>query len=62
MTPKQLRAVGSAFAVFLRMFEVCIGSQPTVAHLHSYCRGLLSDLPRTTAIVTAKRRFPTTSL
>ena len=46
MTPKQLRAVGSAFAAFLRIFEVCIGSQPTVAHLHSYCRGLLSDLPR----------------
>jgi len=46
MSPKQLRAVGSAFTVFLRMFEVCIGSQPTVEHLHSYCRGLLSDLPR----------------
>jgi len=46
MTPNQLLAVGSAFAAFLRMFEVCIGSQPTVAHLHSYCRGLLSDLPR----------------
>jgi len=46
MTPKQLRALGSAFAAFVRMFEVCIVSQPTVEHLHSYCRGLLSDLPR----------------
>lgn len=46
MTPKQLRALGSAFAAFLRTFEVCIGSAPTVEHLHSYCRGLLSDLPR----------------
>jgi SRSO17 transposase len=28
------------------MFEVCIAYQPTVEHLHAYCRGLLSDLPR----------------
>lgn len=46
MTPDQLIAVGAAFAAFLRVFEVCIVYQPTVEHLHSYCRGLLSDLPR----------------
>jgi SRSO17 transposase len=46
MTPDQLIALGSAFAAFLRVFEVCIVYQPTVEHLHSYCRGLLSDLPR----------------
>lgn len=46
MTPDQLIALGTAFAAFLRAFEVCIVYQPTVEHLHSYCRGLLSDLPR----------------
>lgn len=46
MTPKQLRSMGAAFAAFLRVFEVCIAYRPTVDHLHSYCRGLMSDLPR----------------
>jgi len=46
MTPEQVIALGTSFAVFLRLFEGCIAYQPTVAHLHSYCRGLLSDLPR----------------
>jgi SRSO17 transposase len=46
MTPEQMMAVGAAFAAFLRIFENCIAYQPTVEHLHSYCRGLLSDLPR----------------
>jgi SRSO17 transposase len=46
MTPDQLIVLGTAFAAFLRIFEDCIAYQPTVEHLHSYCRGLLSDLPR----------------
>src|SRR5882757_7442296 len=46
MTPEQMLVLGTAFAAYLRIFEVCIAYQPTVAHLHSYCRGLLSDLPR----------------
>jgi SRSO17 transposase len=46
MTPEQLMALGPAFAAFLRLFEVCIVYRPTVEHLHCYCRGLLSDLPR----------------
>jgi len=46
MTPEQLIALGTAFAAFLRAFEVCIFYRPTVEHLRSYCRGLLSDLPR----------------
>jgi SRSO17 transposase len=46
MTPKQLRSLGSSFAAFLRIFEVCVAYRPTVDHLHSYCRGLMSDLPR----------------
>jgi SRSO17 transposase len=46
MRPDQLMALGTALAVFLRVFEVCIVYRPTVEHVHSYCRGLLSDLPR----------------
>lgn len=46
MTPKQVRALSPAFTAYLRIFGVCIVSRPTVEHLHSYCRGLLSDLPR----------------
>ena len=46
MTPDQMVVLGTGFAVFLRLFEDCVAYQPTVAHLHSYCRGLLSDLPR----------------
>jgi SRSO17 transposase len=46
MTPDQMVALGTAFAAYLRIFEVCIAYQPTAEHLHSYCRGLLSDLPR----------------
>jgi SRSO17 transposase len=46
MTPDQMIALGAAFTGFLRIFEICIAYQPTVEHLHTYCRGLLSDLPR----------------
>jgi SRSO17 transposase len=46
MTPDQMMALGTAFAAYLRIFEVCIAYQPTAEHLHSYCRGLLSDLKR----------------
>jgi len=46
MTPKQVLALGAAFAAYLRIFEDFIAYRPTVEHLHSYCRGLLSDLAR----------------
>ncbi len=46
MTPEQLLVLGTAFTAYLRMFEGCIAYQPTVEHLHSYCRGLISDLAR----------------
>jgi SRSO17 transposase len=46
MTPEQLMVLGTAFAAYLRLFEGCIAYQPTAEHLHSYCRGLLSDLAR----------------
>src|SRR2546421_406029 len=46
MTSKQMLALGPAFAAYLRVFEACIAYRPTAEHLHSYCRGLLSDLAR----------------
>ena len=46
MTPKRVLALGTAFAAYVRLFEDCIAYRPTVDHLHAYCRGLLSDLPR----------------
>jgi SRSO17 transposase len=46
MTPDQMMALGTAFAAYLRIFEDCVAYRPTAGHLHSYCRGLLSDLGR----------------
>jgi SRSO17 transposase len=46
MTPDQVAALGPAFAAYLRDFEGCFGQDRTREHLHAYCRGLLSDLPR----------------
>ncbi len=46
MTPEQMMALGTAFAAYLRLFADCFGQSRTAEHLHSYCRGLLSDLPR----------------
>ena len=45
MTPQQVAALGPAFAAYLRPFEDCFGQDRTREHLHTYCRGLLSDLP-----------------
>jgi SRSO17 transposase len=46
MTPEQVAALGPAFAAYLRDFEDCFVQERTRDHLHTYCRGLLSDLPR----------------
>ncbi len=46
MTPEQILALGTAFAAYLRIFEDFIVYRPTAEHLHAYCRGLLSALPR----------------
>ncbi|MCA1676251.1 MAG: transposase, partial [Actinobacteria bacterium] len=46
MTPAQVTALGPAFASYLRTFEDCFVHDSTREHLHTYCRGLLSDLPR----------------
>src|SRR3954464_9240295 len=46
MTDKQLDALGPALDAFLQPYLFCCGYTQTFEHLHTYCRGLLSDLPR----------------
>jgi SRSO17 transposase len=49
MTEQQLTALGPALDDFLRPYLFCCGYTQTFAHLHTYCKGLLSDLKRKTA-------------
>src|SRR5262245_4106863 len=46
MTEQEIIALGPAFAAYLRRFRGCFGQDRTAAHFGTYCRGLLSDLPR----------------
>src|SRR5215207_8935225 len=46
MTTEQVAALGPAFTEYLRDFRRCFVTNNTFGHLGSYCRGLLSDLPR----------------
>ena len=46
MTAEQIAALGPAFTSYLRSFESCFVTRKTFGHLGTYCRGLLSDLPR----------------
>ena len=48
MTDEQIRALGPAFAGELRRYRSCFGQDRTAKHFDTYCRGLLSDLPRKT--------------
>ena len=49
MTEEELNGLGSALDDFLRPYLYCCGYTQTFGHLHTYCRGLLSDLKRKTA-------------
>jgi SRSO17 transposase len=46
MTDEELDGLGSALDDFLRPYLYCCGYTQTFGHLHTYCRGLLSDLKR----------------
>jgi len=46
MTVKQVASLGPALTDYLGCFRKFFPRQPTFAHLGTYCRGLLSDLPR----------------
>src|SRR6266446_6471754 len=49
MTDEELDGLGSALDDFLQPFLYCCGYTQTFGHLHTYCRGLLSDLKRKSA-------------
>jgi len=46
MTEQEITALGPAFASYLRRFRGSFGQDRTATHFDTYCRGLLSDLPR----------------
>jgi SRSO17 transposase len=46
MTEQQITDLGPAFAGYLGLFRGCFLQKRTAAHFDTYCRGLLSDLPR----------------
>src|SRR6266702_19200 len=48
MTEQQLEALRPALDDFLQPYLFCCGYTQSFAHLHTYCKGLLSDLKRKT--------------
>jgi SRSO17 transposase len=46
MTEQDIADLGPAFAGYLARYRRCFGQKRTAAHFDTYCRGLLSDLPR----------------
>lgn len=48
MTEEELDGLATALADFLRPYLYCCGYTQTFGHMHTYCRGLLSDLKRKT--------------
>jgi SRSO17 transposase len=46
MTDQEIAELGPAFAAFLHRFRCCFLQGRTARHFDTYCRGLLSDLPR----------------
>ena len=46
MTEQEIAGMTPAFASYLGQFRDCFPQMRTMAHFDSYCRGLLSDLPR----------------
>src|SRR5271170_1988624 len=46
MTEEQIAGLGPALTEYLGGFRKCFSRLPTFKHLGTYCRGLMSDLPR----------------
>src|SRR3954451_24124312 len=46
MTEQEITDLGPAFATYLRRFRGCFRQDRTAGHFDTYCRGLLSELPR----------------
>jgi SRSO17 transposase len=46
MTEQEIAELGPAFARYLERFRACFLQKRTAAHFGTFCRGLLSELPR----------------
>jgi SRSO17 transposase len=46
MTEQEIAGLGPAFATYLGRYRACFLQKRTAAHFDTYCRGLLSPLPR----------------
>jgi SRSO17 transposase len=46
MTEQEIAGLGPAYAAYLGRYRDCFLQERTAAHFATYCRGLLSDLPR----------------
>ena len=46
MTEQEIAGLGPAFANYLGRYRSCFLQKRTAVHFDTYCRGLLSDLPR----------------
>jgi SRSO17 transposase len=46
MTEQEIAGLGPAFSRYLSSYRPCFGQARTAAHFDTYCRGLLTDLPR----------------
>jgi SRSO17 transposase len=46
MTEQEIAGLGPAFATYLGRYRPCFLQKRTAGHFDTYCRGLLSDLPR----------------
>src|SRR5262249_36141777 len=46
MTEQAITALGPSFAAYLGRYRDCFLQKRTAAHFDTYCRSLLSDLPR----------------
>jgi SRSO17 transposase len=46
MTEPEIAGLGPAFAAYLGRYRGCFLQKRTMNHFDTYCRGLLSDLPR----------------
>jgi len=46
MTEQEIASLGPAFAGYLGRYRDCFLQQRTMTHFDTYCRGLLSDMPR----------------
>src|ERR1700758_2131092 len=46
MTEQEIAGMTPAFKAYLGRFRDCFIQKRTLAHFDTYCRGLLSDLPR----------------